>query len=50
VVSRPGDHSGNDGVNVMAANVMAANVMVVRNDVIHASVDIILILLLYSLR
>jgi len=36
--------------NVMAANVMAANVMVVRNDVIHASVDIILILLLYSLR
>ncbi len=50
MVSRPGDHSGNDGVNVMAANVMAANVMVVRNDVIHASVDIILILLLYSLR
>lgn len=50
MVSRPGDHSGNDGPNVMSVDVMAANVMVVRNDVIHASVDIILILLLYSLR
>ena len=28
MVSRPGDHSGNDGVNVMATNVMATNVMV----------------------
>jgi hypothetical protein len=27
VVSRPGDHSGNDGTNVMATNVMAFDVM-----------------------